>query len=288
MPPPAAERGSATVTVSAAAARLLLLIAVIAGAVGGIHRAGSLGLHRPARREQHRRLHPRERPRRLQGGGNQGTASRGPSWPPSAKSRAASAPTTGRPAPAPSARCSSSRRPGRCTETAGTSWTRPTRSPPPPGSSSRTARPATSSRRSSPTTTPLVRHRRPGPGRPLRRRGRPGGLRRRQRRVPAGRPRPAARRHRREDPRRRRSPARQAVRLRGGRAGRLRLLGPGHDGHRAAGITILRTSQAQWAYGTQIPASQVQPGDLVFFAGPTAPRPPPGTSASSSTPPPTR
>ena len=37
--------------------------------------------------------------------------------------------------------------------------------------------------------------------------------------------------------------------------------------YRAAGITIPRTSQAQWAYGPQIPASQVQPGDLVFFAG---------------------
>jgi cell wall-associated NlpC family hydrolase len=36
MPPPAAERGSATVTVSAVAAVLLLLLAVIAGAVGGI------------------------------------------------------------------------------------------------------------------------------------------------------------------------------------------------------------------------------------------------------------
>jgi peptidoglycan DL-endopeptidase CwlO len=35
----------------------------------------------------------------------------------------------------------------------------------------------------------------------------------------------------------------------------------------AAGIAIPRTSQAQWAYGRQIPASQVQPGDLVFFAG---------------------
>ena len=50
-----------------------------------------------------------------------GTASRGPSWPPSAKSKAATAPTTGRPAPAPSARCSSCRRPGRSTATAGTS-----------------------------------------------------------------------------------------------------------------------------------------------------------------------
>jgi cell wall-associated NlpC family hydrolase len=37
--------------------------------------------------------------------------------------------------------------------------------------------------------------------------------------------------------------------------------------YRAAGITIPRTSQAQWDWGTPIPASQVQPGDLVFFAG---------------------
>jgi peptidoglycan DL-endopeptidase CwlO len=37
--------------------------------------------------------------------------------------------------------------------------------------------------------------------------------------------------------------------------------------YRAAGITIPRTSQQQWAYGRQIPASQAQPGDLVFFAG---------------------
>jgi cell wall-associated NlpC family hydrolase len=37
--------------------------------------------------------------------------------------------------------------------------------------------------------------------------------------------------------------------------------------YRAAGITIPRTSQAQWADGTQIPATQVQSGDLVFFAG---------------------
>ena len=37
--------------------------------------------------------------------------------------------------------------------------------------------------------------------------------------------------------------------------------------YRAAGITIPRTSQQQWAYGRQVPASQVQPGDLVFFAG---------------------
>src|SRR5262249_29958767 len=37
--------------------------------------------------------------------------------------------------------------------------------------------------------------------------------------------------------------------------------------YRATGITIPRTSQAQWNWGRQIPASQAQPGDLVFFAG---------------------
>ena len=37
--------------------------------------------------------------------------------------------------------------------------------------------------------------------------------------------------------------------------------------YRAAGITIPRTSQQQWAFGKQIPASQARPGDLVFFAG---------------------
>jgi cell wall-associated NlpC family hydrolase len=37
--------------------------------------------------------------------------------------------------------------------------------------------------------------------------------------------------------------------------------------YRAAGIAIPRTSQQQWAYGPRIPAAQVQPGDLVFFAG---------------------
>src|SRR5215469_3299119 len=37
--------------------------------------------------------------------------------------------------------------------------------------------------------------------------------------------------------------------------------------YRAAGIDIPRTSQEQWAWGPRIPASQVQPGDLVFFAG---------------------
>jgi cell wall-associated NlpC family hydrolase len=37
--------------------------------------------------------------------------------------------------------------------------------------------------------------------------------------------------------------------------------------YRASGISIARTSQAQWATETRVPASQVQPGDLVFFAG---------------------
>jgi cell wall-associated NlpC family hydrolase len=37
--------------------------------------------------------------------------------------------------------------------------------------------------------------------------------------------------------------------------------------YRAAGITIPRTSQQQWASGPRIPASQARPGDLVFSAG---------------------
>src|SRR5205085_11898886 len=37
--------------------------------------------------------------------------------------------------------------------------------------------------------------------------------------------------------------------------------------YRAAGITIARTSQAQWATEPKVPASQLEPGDLVFFAG---------------------
>src|SRR5579864_3823802 len=45
--------------------------------------------------------------------------------------------------------------------------------------------------------------------------------------------------------------------------------------YRAAGVDIARTSQVQWTTERQIPASQVQPGDLVFFAGadgtPTSP-----------------
>ena len=45
--------------------------------------------------------------------------------------------------------------------------------------------------------------------------------------------------------------------------------------YRAAGINIARTSEQQWATEMRVPASQVQPGDLVFFVGadgtPTAP-----------------
>jgi peptidoglycan DL-endopeptidase CwlO len=37
--------------------------------------------------------------------------------------------------------------------------------------------------------------------------------------------------------------------------------------YRTAGISIARTSQAQWATEVRVPANQVQPGDLVFFAG---------------------
>ncbi len=37
--------------------------------------------------------------------------------------------------------------------------------------------------------------------------------------------------------------------------------------YRAAGLVIPRTSQAQWTFGQQIPASQARAGDLVFFAG---------------------
>ncbi len=37
--------------------------------------------------------------------------------------------------------------------------------------------------------------------------------------------------------------------------------------YRAAGVYIPRTSQQQFLWGPQVPASQVEPGDLVFFAG---------------------
>ena len=37
--------------------------------------------------------------------------------------------------------------------------------------------------------------------------------------------------------------------------------------YRVAGVDIARTSQQQWATEKRVPASRVQPGDLVFFAG---------------------
>ena len=37
--------------------------------------------------------------------------------------------------------------------------------------------------------------------------------------------------------------------------------------YQAAGISIARTSEAQWATLPHVPASQVEPGDLVFFVG---------------------
>jgi len=36
--------------------------------------------------------------------------------------------------------------------------------------------------------------------------------------------------------------------------------------YQAAGMDIPRTSEDQWAWGPKVPASQVEPGDLVFFA----------------------
>jgi peptidoglycan DL-endopeptidase CwlO len=39
------------------------------------------------------------------------------------------------------------------------------------------------------------------------------------------------------------------------------------EAYRAAGISIPRTSEQQWLWGPQVPASQVEPGDLAFFAG---------------------
>jgi len=45
--------------------------------------------------------------------------------------------------------------------------------------------------------------------------------------------------------------------------------------YRGAGVNIARTSEQQWATEVRVPASQVQPGDLVFFVGadgtPTSP-----------------
>jgi peptidoglycan DL-endopeptidase CwlO len=46
--------------------------------------------------------------------------------------------------------------------------------------------------------------------------------------------------------------------------------------YRAAGIDIPRTSEEQWAWGPRVKPSQVQPGDLVFFAGSDGTRTSPG------------
>ena len=46
--------------------------------------------------------------------------------------------------------------------------------------------------------------------------------------------------------------------------------------YRTAGIDIARTSQQQWTTEPRIQASQVQPGDLVFFAGADGTRTSPG------------
>jgi cell wall-associated NlpC family hydrolase len=48
------------------------------------------------------------------------------------------------------------------------------------------------------------------------------------------------------------------------------------EAYLAASIDIPRTSQAQWSWGPRVSASQVQPGDLVFFAGADGTRSSPG------------
>ena len=181
---------------------------------------------------------------------------------------AASAPTTGRPAPEPSARCSSCPPPGSSSATAGTSWTRPTPSPPPPGCWSPTARPATSGRRIlayndagwyvTDVLDQAARYSAGGAqaisaaGSAVCQQAALGPL-------PAG-------------------TAGKILSYAEAQLGKPYVYGAaGPDAfdcsglammaYRAAGIAIPRTSQAQWAYGRQIPASQVQPGDLVFFAG---------------------
>jgi peptidoglycan DL-endopeptidase CwlO len=85
--------------------------------------------------------------------------------------------------------------------------------------------------------------------------------------VPGAGARPAARRH-----------GRKVIAFAASQAGRPYQFGAtGPDAYdcsglammayRAAGIAIPRTSQAQRDWGRHVPASQVQPGDLVFFAG---------------------
>jgi cell wall-associated NlpC family hydrolase len=48
------------------------------------------------------------------------------------------------------------------------------------------------------------------------------------------------------------------------------------EAYRAAGIDMPRTSQQQWTWGPRVPASQVEPGDLAFFAGSDGTRASPG------------
>ena len=48
------------------------------------------------------------------------------------------------------------------------------------------------------------------------------------------------------------------------------------EAYRAAGIDMPRTSQQQWIWGPRVPASQVEPGDLAFFAGSDGTRASPG------------
>ena len=55
--------------------------------------------------------------------------------------------------------------------------------------------------------------------------------------------------------------------------------------YRAAGITIPRTSQAQWDWAGRSPPARSSRATWSSSPEPTGPRPPPGTSASSSTPP---
>ena len=95
MPHPAAERGSATVTVATAAALLLLLLAVIAGAVGGITgQEASACTAQPAASSAAAAI-PASYLADFKSSREPSTASRGPSWPPSARSKAASAPNDG-------------------------------------------------------------------------------------------------------------------------------------------------------------------------------------------------
>ncbi len=74
----------------------------------------------------------------------------------------------------------------------------------------------------------------------------------------------------------RRAADRQALPVGRHRPGRLRLLGSGDDGLPGGRrVDIPRTSEEQWTWGPRVSPGQVQPGDLVFFAGadgtPTAP-----------------